>query len=178
MERRLPFLAPLLPTLIAGRPYDQQFAPHFGILLVRAGVSSTIWCYPMTHFCLGIDDLLPVLGPAEHFVTSCNEGSKTCHDRRSSESWGWVTIAPLDKSMATSTPETVTGEDGLSAQISQKFISDGLQVGFPVDDAAADDALLARLANQHDRPGLRDLVFDLNRTVLVARGDDWRAPIP
>src|SRR3954471_23473186 len=67
-RRRLPFLTPLLPTLVTGRPHDQQFAPHFGILLVRAGVSSTNWCYPMTDFCLGIDDLLPVFGSAGHFV--------------------------------------------------------------------------------------------------------------
>jgi hypothetical protein len=68
MERRLPFLAPLLPTLIAGRPYDQQFAPHFGILLVRAGVSSAIWCDPVADLCLGIDYLLPILRSSGHFV--------------------------------------------------------------------------------------------------------------
>jgi hypothetical protein len=67
----------LLPTLVTGRPHDQQFAPYFGILLVRAGVSSAIWCYPMTDFCLGIDDLLPVFGSAEHFFAILlHEGSK------------------------------------------------------------------------------------------------------
>jgi hypothetical protein len=66
--RRLPFLTLLLPTLVTGSPYDQQFTPHFGILHVRARVQSSIWCYPMTDFCLGIDDLLPVCGSAGHFA--------------------------------------------------------------------------------------------------------------
>jgi hypothetical protein len=65
-DRRLPFLTLLLPTLVTGRPHEQQFASYFGILLVRAGVSRTIWCDPMTDFCLGIDDLLPVSGSAGH----------------------------------------------------------------------------------------------------------------
>jgi hypothetical protein len=75
--RRLPFFTPLLPTLVTGRPHDQQFAPHFGILLVRAGVSSAICCYPMADFCLGIDDLLPVFGTAGHFVILLYEGNNS-----------------------------------------------------------------------------------------------------
>jgi hypothetical protein len=71
--RWLPFLNPLLPALVTGRPHDQQFAPHFGVLLVGAGVSSAIWCYPMTGFCLGIDDLLPVFGSAWHFAILLHE---------------------------------------------------------------------------------------------------------
>jgi hypothetical protein len=64
----LPFLAPLLPTFVAGRPHDYQFALHFCILLGRAGVSSAIWRYPMTDLGLGIDNLLPVFGSARHFA--------------------------------------------------------------------------------------------------------------
>jgi hypothetical protein len=67
----------LLPTLVTDRPHDQQFAPHFGILLVRAGVSSAIWRYPMADFCLGIDDHLPVLGPVRHFANLLYEGNNT-----------------------------------------------------------------------------------------------------
>jgi hypothetical protein len=65
------FFTPLLPTLVTGRPHDEQFAPHFRILLVRAGVSSAIWCNPMTDFYLGIDDLLPFLGRLDILRSSC-----------------------------------------------------------------------------------------------------------
>jgi hypothetical protein len=37
---------------------------------------------------------------------------------------------------------------------------------------------LTRLANQQDSPGARALEFDLHRTILVARGDNGRMPIP
>jgi hypothetical protein len=68
--------------------------------------------------------------------------------------------------------QAVTGEDGLSAQISKKFVGHSFQVEFPVDEPAVQGVPLARLADQEDRPGVRDFVFDLHRTVLVARGDD------
>ena len=67
-DRRLSFLNPLPTALVTGRAHDKQFAPHFGILLVRARMSSAIWCDPMTHLCLGIDDLLPVFGSVGHFT--------------------------------------------------------------------------------------------------------------
>jgi hypothetical protein len=73
----LSFLTLLLPTLVTDRPHNQQFAPHLGILLVRAGVSSAIWRYPMADFCLGIDDLLPVLGSVRHFVILQCEGNNS-----------------------------------------------------------------------------------------------------
>jgi hypothetical protein len=72
----------------------------------------------------------------------------------------------------------VTGEAGLSAQISKKFVSRSLQVEWPVDDPAAQGLLLPRLADQQDRSGFRDFVFDLHPAVLVARGDNRRTPIP
>jgi hypothetical protein len=71
------FLTLLLTTLVIDRSHDQQFAPHFGILLVRAGVSSAIWRYPMTGFRLGIDDPLPVLGSARHFAILPYEGNNS-----------------------------------------------------------------------------------------------------
>jgi hypothetical protein len=74
--------------------------------------------------------------------------------------------------------EAVTGEDCLSAQISEKFVRRSFQVEPPVDDPAVEGVSLARLADQQDRPGVRDFAFDLHRTALVARGDNRRMPIP
>jgi hypothetical protein len=74
--------------------------------------------------------------------------------------------------------EAVTGKDGLRTQISTKFVSSSFQVETPVDDPAVQGVSLARLANQQYRLGVRYFVFDLHCTVLVARGDNRRTPIP
>jgi hypothetical protein len=88
-------------------------------------------------------------------------------------------IALLDKQMVDRRcMQAVTGEDCLTAQISKEFVSRGLQVESPVDDPAVQGVSLARLADRQDRPGVRHFVFDLHRTVLVARGDNRRTPIP
>jgi hypothetical protein len=74
--------------------------------------------------------------------------------------------------------EAVSGEDGLSAQISKKFVSHSFPVETPIDDPAVQGVSLTRLADQHDRLDFRDFVFDLHRTILVACGDNRRTPIP
>jgi hypothetical protein len=71
-------------------------------------------------------------------------------------------IAPLDKPMAIGSPgEAVTGADCLRA-LNKKFVSRSFQVESPVDDAAVQGVSLARLADDKDRPGVRDFVFDLH----------------
>ncbi len=88
-------------------------------------------------------------------------------------------IAPMGKPMAIGAlVKAVTGEDGLSAQISKKFVSRRSDVECRVDDPAVEGASLARLADRQDTPLVGDFVRDLHRTVLVARGDNRRTAIP
>ena len=65
--------------------------------------------------------------------------------------------------------EGVTGEDGLSAQISKKFVSRRSDVECRVDDPAVEGASLARLADRQDTPLVGDFVRDLHRTVHARR---------
>ena len=66
-DRRLSFLDLLPSALVTGGSHDKQLAPHFDVLFVCAGVSSAVGRYPITDFCFGIYDLLPVPGSVGHF---------------------------------------------------------------------------------------------------------------
>lgn len=62
--------------------------------------------------------------------------------------------------------------DYLGTQIGKKFISQGLQVEVGADDAAMQCVPLAGLADQEDRPNIRDHAVNLHRAALVALGDN------
>jgi hypothetical protein len=67
---------------------------------------------------------------------------------------------------------------GLSAKISEKFISRIFDVAGRIDYPASQSASLARLMNREDWPLFSGLEFDLHRAILVASSDNRGTTVP
>jgi hypothetical protein len=61
--------------------------------------------------------------------------------------------------------------------LQQELREQSFQVEPPVNDPTVQGVLLAQPADQQDRPGFRDPVFDLHCTFLALRCDNRRTPL-